>query len=152
MENAPKTTSESFTLQGFNVYRNDTKLNDTLLTSFEYMDSNVALGEYDYVVSAVYAQGQEVMSDPYYIDLHDVANEASSMDAGIRTYPNPVFDQLNIRGEYESLNIIDLSGRMVMSDLKNMSTVPTGDLEPGVYFLQFRLAGNQTYIIKIVKR
>ena len=50
------------------------------------------------------------------------------------------------------LNIIDLSGRMVMSDLKNMSTVPTGDLEPGVYFLQFRLAGNQTCIIKIVKR
>ena len=84
--------------------------------------------------------------------MYNVANEASSMDAGIRTYPNPVFDQLNIRGEYESLNIIDLSGRMVMSDLKNMSTVPTGDLEPGVYFLQFRLAGNQTCIIKIVKR
>lgn len=51
-------TPENITLRGYNVYRNGEKLNDNLITSCTYTDSNVEKGTYEYAVNAVYDRGE----------------------------------------------------------------------------------------------
>jgi hypothetical protein len=47
------------TLLGYNIYRNDEKLNTELLTDKEFIDENLAVGMYLYQVSAVYEHCEE---------------------------------------------------------------------------------------------
>ena len=54
--------------------------------------------------------------------------------------------------EHESLNVFSPSGRVVMSDLKNVQSLPMESLTSGVYFLQFRLQNGQSYMVKVVKQ
>lgn len=46
-------------LEGFNLYRNNQKVNDSLITDVAYTDNVPEYGFYDYVVSAVYSDGSE---------------------------------------------------------------------------------------------
>ena len=54
--------SKGLTLQGYNVLRDDEKLNDELVTETTFTDIAPANGEYKYEVTAVY--GTELESDP----------------------------------------------------------------------------------------
>lgn len=149
---AGKSTSESFTLQGFNVYRDGEKINDALLTGFSFEQNGVPAGEYEYSVGAVYAQAEEMISEPVYIDLTGVGVEGFETASGIWVYPNPVSDVLNIEGEYRSLSVMDLGGKLVLQDVRNARTVSLEGLGNGAYFLRFVLPDGQARIIKIVKR
>ncbi len=48
------------TLLGYKVYRGETLLNATLITSLSYTDSNVLDGQYTYLVTAVYDEGESL--------------------------------------------------------------------------------------------
>lgn len=149
--NAQRTTSESYTLKGFNVYREDVKLNDTLLTSFSYEDLNVAPGEYGYSVSAVY-DNEEVISEPIYIYLDALANEGEAQAPSMTVYPNPAVDQVNIVGGYESLDVYAASGNKVMSGIQGMGSLSVRNLPSGVYFLHFDLGDGQVRVVKMMKK
>lgn len=149
--NNHRTTSESYTLKGFNVYRDDVKVNDTLLTSFSYDDMGLTSGEYAYSVSAVY-QDDEVISEPIYIYLEALANEASGSEYSMNVYPNPVIDYVNVVGEYVSLDIYSASGNKVMSYGKGNSQVSMRTLTSGVYFLHFNMGNGQVRVVKVVKK
>ncbi|MDE5574085.1 MAG: hypothetical protein K2I87_00040, partial [Bacteroidales bacterium] len=107
IQNAPKTTSESYTLKGFNVYRDGEKRNQELLKTFSFEDNGlVAGGEYEYVVSAVYAD-QEVKSEGVWIS--GVANSEAEAVCPVSFLPNPVQDMLYIFLLYKSPSHRDLS-------------------------------------------
>lgn len=53
---APLLNSEN--IKGYNVYRNGEKVNTSLLTTAEYYDANLAVGAYQYYVTAEYNDGQ----------------------------------------------------------------------------------------------
>lgn len=51
------------TVSGYNVYRNDVKLNESLVSAAEYVDANPIEGANNYKVTAVYANGESAYSD-----------------------------------------------------------------------------------------
>ena len=150
LANVPKSTSESYTLQGFNVYRDEVKLNEELLKTFSFEDHGLEFGgEYMYQVSAVYAD-QEVMSEEVW--LSNVANGAAEAVCPIAVQPNPVQDVLYIDGEYATLSIIDMTGRVVLSDVRNAKNISMTNFRTGLYFVRIVLSNGEEYITKIVKQ
>lgn len=150
IQNAPKTTSESYTLKGFNVYRDGEKRNQELLTTFSFNDDGlVGGGEYEYVVSAVYAD-KEVKSEGVW--LSNVANSEAESVCPVSFQPNPVQDMLYIKGEYATLSLIDMTGRVVLSDVRNVQSLPMANFQSGIYFVKVTTENGQVYITKIVKK
>ena len=65
----------------------------------------------------------------------------------ILMYPNPVRDELNIVGEYNSLNIYDISGKLVLSTDRTR-TIDVSRLENGIYLVNV-ISKNQNITNKI---
>lgn len=150
IENAPKSTSESYTLKGFNVYRDGEKRNAELLRGFSFEDQGLdPEAEYEYVVSAVYAD-QEVKSEGVW--LTPVANRPEEAVCPVSFQPNPVQDMLYIKGEYASLSLIDMTGRVVLSDVRNVQSLPMANFQSGIYFVKVTTENGKVYITKIVKK
>lgn len=146
-----KTTSESYSLKGFNVYRDGEQLNESVLTSFSFVDQSVEPGEYFYSVSAVYAN-EEVTSDEVFVEIQNVANDQQDAVCPVSFLPNPVQDMLYIKGEYASLSLIDITGRVVLSDVRNVQSLSMTDFQSGMYFVKLTLENGRSYITKIVKK
>ncbi len=155
---AKPSAKEGLTLTGFNLYRkaveaeegSEVKLNDELLTTFELIDPSVPIAEYDYIIGAVYADGQEIKTSTY-INLDEVANEDLTSTLSLDLYPNPATDVLNIGGEYETLRIFDMAGRLLQS-YKATSQIQLGGLQPGTYFFHFTGADARKAVYKVVVR
>lgn len=77
--------------------------------------------------------------------------------SNIRVYPNPATDKLTVSSSTSLLNstfrLNDVSGKavkeFVLTTPQSELSIPTGDLEPGVYFLNYNNAG-QLYVTKII--
>lgn len=57
-------TTDSLTFLGYNVYRNDEKINSELLTDNFYTDTLLLAGTYTYGVTAVYNMGESAQAGP----------------------------------------------------------------------------------------
>lgn len=154
LTSAPKTTSETIKLRGFNVYDQDTvKLNESMLSGFAFTQGVVRDPQDDgYMVGAVYDGMDDQLSDIYYLDLSNVANDEAGEAFGLRIYPNPVGEALHVAGEYRSLIITDLSGKRVGGEMRNAETVSMTALQSGVYLLHFTLPDGRNLVVKVVKR
>lgn len=146
-----KSTSEAYTLKGFNVYRDKEKMNEEMLTSFSFVEQNVPDGEYEYQVSAVYADGEEFSESLFYSNI-DVANRTNDKACPVAFYPNPVQDMLNIKGEYRSLQLVDMTGRVVMDNISGVQSLSMANVNSGVYFINLTAVDGSQYTVKIVKR
>jgi len=58
-------------ITGYNVYRGNTKINSSPLTSCRFYDKNLASGNYSYSVSSVYGDGTEMKSEPVTVSVLD---------------------------------------------------------------------------------
>lgn len=54
----PEPNNTEATLLGYNVYRNGSQINGTLVTNLQYLDIGLEPGIYNYNVTAVYAEGE----------------------------------------------------------------------------------------------
>lgn len=153
---AKPSAKDGLTLTGFNLYRRpdaggeDVKLNDALLTTFEFTDVNVPQEAMVYTVSAVYADKQEYKTEKF-IDLTRTDNEDDALALSLSLYPNPTTDLVNINGEYETLQIFDMGGRLLRSH-KAATQVSLADLQPGTYFFRFTGVDGRTAAYKVVVR
>ena len=70
----------------------------------------------------------------------------------IKLYPNPAKDQLNIETNYElnKVQIIDITGKMLVQEQNNFSTINISDLHKGVYFIKLYV-NNNTIVKKFIK-
>jgi hypothetical protein len=79
----------------------------------------------------------------------------SAEEAGIKLYPNPVSDILNIDSEkhIDIVQILDMESRLIRSiDVDGYKkSVDLGTLNKGVYLVKIK-SGNNLYIIRIVKK
>ena len=148
----PKTSSAGIKLIGYNIYRNGDKLNENLLTEYSY-EENVARGEYDYEVGAVYeGEGAEEKKAFFFIDFTTLDMEDLQQAYGVSVYPNPVSDRLNIQGEYVSFSLVDMNGRVCMRDVRNAESVSLAGLSDGVYFMLITLPNGDKRSVKVIKR
>lgn len=147
-----KTTSESYTLKGFNVYRDSKKINENLLTDMSFTENGVEPGEYEYYVGAVYADGEEELSESLFINNQIVANRTGEEACPVVFYPNPVRNSLSVKGEYASLQLVDMTGRVLMDNISNVQNIDMAKLHSGVYFINVTAVNGNVYMVKIIKK
>ena len=72
---------------------------------------------------------------------------------GISVYPNPFNDFLTIKGfnSYMQIDLLDLNGRIIKSELTSDTTLDLTAIESGIYLLRISSADKST-VRKIVKR
>lgn len=144
----PKASSESVKLLGFNLYRDDAKLNAEPLTLFSYADTAVPAGSYEYCVSAVYQEG-EVKGESILIDVNNVGVEALKASS-LRLYPNPASEQVYVEGEYAAVEILSLSGRMQACYEDGRAEIPLAGLAAGAYMMRFTLLDGTVQVCKLI--
>lgn len=128
-------------LDGYNVWRNDVKINETLVTDLFFEDLGLENGEYTYCVTAVY---QEVCESEPVCGQESIiiAVGIEELDNSFRIYPNPVKGLLNMEfnTEVKSVKIMNDMGMVVYSNERvnrnKILQVNVASFETGIYFVQ----------------
>lgn len=150
LAHTPKLSSETIKLNGFNLYRDGEKINENLLSGFAYQDQALSAGSYEYQVSAVYNNGEEVESEPCFLDLGNVDNEMDKLSDRLHVYPNPARDFFRVEGDYTSLEIMTTSGTVLRRYKDGVSEINVNGLSAGLYILRFTLTDGAVYQQKLV--
>jgi hypothetical protein len=113
-------------LLGYNIYRDNVQINDSIIPDCEYTDNIVIENEtYLYYVKAIYASGESFPSDYVEITYTTDIDEDSEIIFPLRTsmlsvYPNPFnitqqarFDIEVKKGEIATLKIFNIKGQLV---------------------------------------
>lgn len=122
----------------------------------------VDLSGFSFVVTNVYFAlessdtGAAGMNTPAYFALDDLstssyANVPSASLLAATAFPNPMKDQLTVKGETGTLTIIDASGKLMYSAEHNLqSTIDVSNFTSGIYFVQLQNAQG-SFTKKLVK-
>jgi len=139
-------------LSGYNLYRNELKVNEELLTGTEYRDEGLEDGTYVYQVSAFYEHcGESDKTAGYeivYLGIYTA--QTSSFDL----FPNPATGEVTVKGEgLNRVEIYDLQGRKLneYNNIENsLKVINLNRYENGVYFVKIYSKDNQTAIKRLV--
>lgn len=134
---------------GFNVYANDIRVNDAPLSTLSH-STGLPEADTDYYVTSVYSDGDEVASEVLGYTFSGIGGIMSDL----KIYPNPVRDNLYVEGNYDSIRLFSLDGRMIYGN-----DAPTGDMTvidmnvcpAGVYLLNVTEDG-QSKTFRIIRR
>jgi hypothetical protein len=79
--------------------------------------------------------------------------DRENFKAKIEIYPNPTNDKINIRSleTYSNFDIIDLFGKVQISNNKTNNTLDISGLKTGIYFINFYYKDLKIKTIKIIK-
>jgi photosystem II stability/assembly factor-like uncharacterized protein len=150
----PVYDSTSVTLQGYNVYRDNVKINASIIIDTSYNEFMVSSGQYTYCVTSVYTEGEssKTCKDVTVIALGNNTLEPSMQ---IQVYPNPVENLLHIRsaGTINDLRLTDLSGREVYHSQPENETVDISvtSFHSGIYLLSLQTM-HGSYHLKVMIR
>jgi hypothetical protein len=137
--NVPVFDPVQMTLQGYNITRNGTKINASLITGLNYTDQNVTSGHYTYCVSAQYNVG----SSQGTCQTVDVAvGMAHPGDQPLlEIYPNPAHGRVMVKatGQNKEIMICDQAGNVMQVAVKPLSssltTIDISSLSSGIYLV-----------------
>lgn len=153
--------SQDTDIVGYNVYKSNsefgiyTKLTSNPIVDLNYTDSNFITTDW-YLVRAIKLQttGSGTFLNPSIGISNNVANLFNNEFslATISIYPNPTNDKLTIESDYDltSYQIVDLRGKVIMSNDFISKTIDINQLKTGVYFIKI-VANNKIIIKKFVK-
>ena len=136
----PVIDTTNVTFLGYNIYKDNIKINASLIISQWFADVCASSGQYTYCVTSVYAQGESAKSckDATVIALGVI----SVSDLEVKVFPNPVTDLLHIQAEsvISDLRMTDLSGREVIhSNPENGSVdIMVNSFHTGIYLLSLQ--------------
>ena len=139
-------------VSGYNVYKDNNKLNSTLLTEKTYSDLQVAQGSYQYGVSSVFGTIESPKT------TESIAITFTGLDIlpsdNVQVYPSPFTNQLYISESNAPVNRIDIiatDGRVALSVPSPGNVVNTSGLSPGYYIIRL-YHNNKTTVVKAIKR
>ncbi len=139
-------------LLGYNVYRNNVKINSSLVTVTEYLDSDLWGGTYTWYVTAVYDEGE---SGPSNTVTEVIVGIDETSNSNISIYPNPANGLVNIESPstINSIRMMNYTGQMVYQSTTpvNQVRINTADMPAGVYFLMIETGEgmiNQKLVVK----
>ncbi|MBR4069931.1 MAG: choice-of-anchor J domain-containing protein, partial [Bacteroidaceae bacterium] len=125
----PKAPAQNY-LKGFNLYRNDVKVNDELIEDICYTDVVEEYGFYNYTISAVYSDGSEIVQqETLTVEVPDIRllPFEDGFDQNVLEPDNwstPVDEQGNPSkwsSSYYPYGLVDYSAQYVYSSLKDYS-------------------------------
>ena len=130
------------TLQGYNISRNGTKINSSLITGLTYTDQDVLSGHYAYCVSALYNTG-ESQGNCKTVDVAvGIAN--SGDQPALLIYPNPAHQRVMVQtsGLSPQITLYDQLGNAVNLSLKSISagfsSIDISALPAGIYLVSMK--------------
>jgi hypothetical protein len=134
---------------GYNVYRDNTQINDELVLETSYNDADPSIGTHDYYVTALYETGESEPSNVVSVVVTDI-NEISTNS--VTVYPNPTDGIFTIRFTENvsvDLSLIDLTGKKVFAKtVTETSSFNVSELQSGIYFLRILDKSSNTIDIK----
>lgn len=125
----PKAPAQNY-LIGFNIYRNDLKVNSQLITDVIYTDIVPEYGFYDYTVSAVYNDGSEVkqevslsveVPDIRLLPFEDNFNNNRIEPDNWTTPDDEQGNPSKWNSSYHPYGLVDYSAQYIYSSLTNYS-------------------------------
>jgi len=125
-------------LLGYNVYRNNQKINPEIVSSLFYEDNLTNPSQYFYFITAVYPEC-EAPSDT--ISLL-ITNLPEKENRGITIFPNPATNFVNIKSQHSinQISIMNNLGLVVFSgDFESLSVqINTSGFNKGIYVIQVK--------------
>lgn len=94
------------TLTGFNIYRDGIKVNGEAHTEFEFTDKDAASADHTYHVSAVYAEGESMASDPYMFASSGLDSAIAESDIRIISREG----EITVVGSGQTVEVFDVAG------------------------------------------
>jgi fibronectin type 3 domain-containing protein len=124
-------------IEGYNIYRNDVKLNTELVTATEYADIISDNGDYCYTITAVMDGHESEKSESACINMV-VGICEKDKDALFSIYPNPVSGILNISTEaiITDCRIYNMKGQLVYLNKLGVKEIATDSWSSGIYIIR----------------
>jgi hypothetical protein len=131
--------NNNYSLLGYNIYRDEIKINDALIVDNEYRDKDLENATYIYQLTAVYealceesnfTEGVAVLIN---LGISDVLND------GYKIYPNPTNGNVTIEGKgLTCIELYDIHGRLLAyyDNLKDILHLDVNNFANGLYFVK----------------
>lgn len=114
---APNVSVEETAPEGYNVYRDGTKVNAETVTTTTYADELTAPGTHTYTVSSVYAEGESAQSSAASVEVYEVSDPVAPREIAAQVERNR---NVSVRWSYptatEPTFKADLAKRPVTTD------------------------------------
>ncbi|MCK4569357.1 MAG: T9SS type A sorting domain-containing protein, partial [Bacteroidales bacterium] len=125
-------------LLGYNLYRDNVKVNSSLIPGTNTTDIMPGEGTYDYNVTAVYDEGESAFSNTFTLKYYFGIEEPQQIN--VKVYPNPAYGQIFIESQDEILKLSLLSpdGKNIrMLNEKGFDLqLNVSELDAGLYILK----------------
>ena len=142
-------------LTGYNIYRDNNKIETTSGSVKEFVDKNLDKGTYIYQVSATYLHcAESELTEGVSVEITtNVIRELQTTFSNI--YPNPASGIVNIEGaELNFIEIYDVVGRKLTSNHQIISSsqhlINISHLQAGIYYIKLYMKENQIDIKRLV--
>ncbi|MGC3978821.1 MAG: DUF6383 domain-containing protein [Paludibacteraceae bacterium] len=125
----------NYEILGYNIYRNNSKVNNALVTSVNYTDANLDNGTYNYNVSTIYNLGESKYSNTVeaIIDLSTGNYNPSSSSVKITSYDNKVKITAT---ENSKITIYSVDGKTIYSSVMKSDNEVVTLGNRGVYIVR----------------
>lgn len=127
----PANNQQELTLLGYNVYRNDVKLNDTPVSECQFHDAPAEKGDYTYNVSAVFAEGESRYSNSVELKVLSGIGAAAAHSGRIYTAGRSIIVEGH---EGQTVEVFTTDGRKIAS--VTAKTVTSIAAENGIYIVK----------------
>jgi hypothetical protein len=138
-------------LLGFNLYRNEDKINDELLTETEYIDAELPDETYTYQVSALYVHCEESeLSEGVEINYVGITDFQTS---SYNIFPNPTTGNVTFEGDgLNRIEIYDIQGRKLVeyNNIVNNLSINVDKYDNGIYLVKMFSDNNSTITRRLV--
>ena len=144
-----ESTEADTRIYGYRVYRNGSIIND--LTPYNsFWDKSAPQGEVTYSVSTFYEDQTESEQIEIVISRAGTSIEEIVKNGDLLIYPNPATDFIKIDGEFSSVDVYSLTGKMLKSTTSNILDVR--NLASGIYILSIKKMDGNITQSKFIKK
>jgi hypothetical protein len=144
------------TLLGYNIYRDEIKINAELVEELEYRDKDLADGTYVYQIFAKYEHCESELTDDVSITIITEAINEFHADS-FNIYPNPATNELQVTSDklqVTSVEVFDVMGRNLLSSPvtrhSSLVTIDVSHFPAGIYFVKIYTEEKQIVTKKLV--
>ena len=124
-------------LLGYNIYRDEEKINEDYITETEFIDYAVAYGTHYYQVSAVYAHCETLTESVEVVTFNSINDFQTT---SFNLFPNPAHNELNLSGTVAPTNVyIYNSIGQLTYETNQCATnmrISVANLPAGMYFVK----------------
>ncbi|WP_185117581.1 GEVED domain-containing protein [Chryseobacterium sp. PMSZPI] len=119
-----------------------------------YTGSHVVFAFYGSTGSIDDPEDYEFFVDNLAIESSLAVSEVNKNNSGIKIYPNPFTETLNISKieQVKSISITDVSGRLMKNFDQPSSMLDVGDLQAGMYMVILNMKDGSKQTLKVIKK